>query len=55
MSSEDIKAGDADFIEIVRAFPILYNKQDKGYFDNRKKAAVYGEIAVKTGLAGISI
>ena len=44
-------SGDEKLAEVVRNFPILYNKESKDFKDKKKKDLVWNDIAKEVGFS----
>lgn len=46
------EASELEFVEIIREFPVLYDKTHPKYLNNQHKAVIWTKIAEKTNLTG---
>lgn len=46
------EASELEFVEIIREFPVLYDKKHPKYLNNQHKAVIWTQIAEKANLTG---
>lgn len=46
------EASELEFVEIIREFPVLYDKKHPKYLNNQHKAVIWTQISEKANLTG---